>query len=157
MSLILGIDPGSRLCGYGLIEATGNRLAFVDCGFIEVAELAFPLRLHLSLAGDRIFAALDLDPKHRRVITGIAQRLLFGRAQAHPLVRAVAAVAEEPAAGAVVSHLHVEAGRNPVHALLGEGVHLRSGERASLSQFDEPQVLWSAQTCVLGPDYPELS
>lgn len=45
MSLILGIDPGSRLCGYGLIEAAGNRLTFVDCGFIEVAELAFPLRL----------------------------------------------------------------------------------------------------------------
>ena len=44
-----------------------------------------------------------------------------------------------------------------MHALLGEGVHLRSSERSSLSQFDEPQELWSPQTCVLGPDYPELS
>ena len=56
----------------------------------------------------------------------------------------------------MVPHLHVEAGRNPVHALLGEGVLLRSGERASLGQFDEPQ-LWSPQTCVLSRDHPGLS
>lgn len=45
MAVILGIDPGSRVCGYGLVDAVGNRLRFIDCGTIEVAGLDFPLRL----------------------------------------------------------------------------------------------------------------
>jgi len=34
---ILGIDPGSRAAGYGLIEVAGARLNFVACGVIRVA------------------------------------------------------------------------------------------------------------------------
>ena len=30
MSLIIGIDPGSRLTGYGIIERDGAKLRFVD-------------------------------------------------------------------------------------------------------------------------------
>jgi crossover junction endodeoxyribonuclease RuvC len=29
---IIGIDPGLRRCGWGVIESTGNRLGFVACG-----------------------------------------------------------------------------------------------------------------------------
>jgi crossover junction endodeoxyribonuclease RuvC len=29
---IMGIDPGLRRCGWGVIEASGNRLSFVACG-----------------------------------------------------------------------------------------------------------------------------
>jgi crossover junction endodeoxyribonuclease RuvC len=29
---IIGIDPGLRRCGWGVIETSGNRLAFVACG-----------------------------------------------------------------------------------------------------------------------------
>jgi crossover junction endodeoxyribonuclease RuvC len=29
---IIGIDPGLRRCGWGVIEASGNRLSFVACG-----------------------------------------------------------------------------------------------------------------------------
>ncbi len=36
MTLILGIDPGSRQTGYGVINAVGNRLEFVDCGCIRL-------------------------------------------------------------------------------------------------------------------------
>jgi crossover junction endodeoxyribonuclease RuvC len=35
---ILGVDPGSRRCGYGVVEATAEgavRLAYVECGVIE--------------------------------------------------------------------------------------------------------------------------
>jgi crossover junction endodeoxyribonuclease RuvC len=32
MTLILGIDPGSRATGYGVIESVGNRLKYVGCG-----------------------------------------------------------------------------------------------------------------------------
>lgn len=28
----MGIDPGLRRCGWGVIEASGNRLSFVGCG-----------------------------------------------------------------------------------------------------------------------------
>ncbi|MEN8140163.1 MAG: crossover junction endodeoxyribonuclease RuvC [Thermodesulfobacteriota bacterium] len=36
--LILGIDPGSRITGYGVIRAEGHRLTFLACGTIKVAN-----------------------------------------------------------------------------------------------------------------------
>lgn len=45
MSLILGIDPGSRVTGYGLIEASGNRLRYVACGCIRTIGDSHPQRL----------------------------------------------------------------------------------------------------------------
>src|SRR3954453_10581146 len=35
---ILGIDPGLRRTGWGVIEIDGNRLAFVGCGSVEPPE-----------------------------------------------------------------------------------------------------------------------
>jgi crossover junction endodeoxyribonuclease RuvC len=35
---ILGIDPGLRRTGWGVIEIDGNRLGFVACGSVEPAE-----------------------------------------------------------------------------------------------------------------------
>jgi crossover junction endodeoxyribonuclease RuvC len=37
---ILGIDPGLRRTGWGLIEAIGNRLIYVACGLLETDERA---------------------------------------------------------------------------------------------------------------------
>ena len=31
---IIGIDPGLRRCGWGVIESSGNRLSFVACGTV---------------------------------------------------------------------------------------------------------------------------
>ena len=45
MSLVLGIDPGSRVTGYGLIDIQGNRLSYVDCGCIRTEGGALPARL----------------------------------------------------------------------------------------------------------------
>ena len=51
---ILGIDPGLRNMGYGLIECEGSRLAFVACGSVHsdaALSLAERLRqLHEGLA-----------------------------------------------------------------------------------------------------------
>ena len=45
---ILGIDPGSRATGYGLIIKEGNRLIHVDNGVIRPPEKAdLPQRLHV--------------------------------------------------------------------------------------------------------------
>jgi crossover junction endodeoxyribonuclease RuvC len=54
MALILGIDPGSRVCGYGLIQATGNKLQYIASGCIRVEDLPFTQRLkviHDELSG----------------------------------------------------------------------------------------------------------
>ena len=45
MTLILGIDPGSRATGYGLIESVGNRLKYVACGCIRPTPGDHPQRL----------------------------------------------------------------------------------------------------------------
>lgn len=45
MSLVLGIDPGSRVTGYGVIDVQGNRLSYVDCGCIRSEGGALPARL----------------------------------------------------------------------------------------------------------------
>lgn len=37
MVRIIGIDPGLRRCGWGVIESEGNRLRFVACGTIMPA------------------------------------------------------------------------------------------------------------------------
>ena len=35
---ILGIDPGSRVCGYGIIHAAGTALSYVECGLLTAPE-----------------------------------------------------------------------------------------------------------------------
>jgi crossover junction endodeoxyribonuclease RuvC len=35
---ILGIDPGSRVCGYGMILADGGGLTYVECGVLTAPE-----------------------------------------------------------------------------------------------------------------------
>ena len=43
---ILGIDPGSRLTGYGIVDSIGTSIELVDCGSISAAgEHADRLRL----------------------------------------------------------------------------------------------------------------
>lgn len=37
--IILGIDPGSRVTGYGIIRIQGNQSYYVDCGCIRTAAL----------------------------------------------------------------------------------------------------------------------
>ena len=46
MSIILGIDPGSRITGYGVIEVDGSKCFYVDSGCIRTdTELDLPERL----------------------------------------------------------------------------------------------------------------
>ena len=35
---ILGIDPGLRRTGWGMIEAEGNRLVYLACGSVATSE-----------------------------------------------------------------------------------------------------------------------
>ncbi len=45
MTLILGIDPGSRITGYGLIEATGQTTRYVESGCLRLQTDSLAERL----------------------------------------------------------------------------------------------------------------
>lgn len=52
MALILGIDPGSRVTGYGIIRAVGNRQEYVTSGCIRTADRStLPQRLDVIFDG----------------------------------------------------------------------------------------------------------
>ncbi|MEW5008559.1 MAG: crossover junction endodeoxyribonuclease RuvC [Cycloclasticus sp.] len=50
---ILGIDPGSRVTGYGLIEVNGRAVKYVDSGCIRTGGGALPSRLKTIHLGVR--------------------------------------------------------------------------------------------------------
>lgn len=45
MALILGIDPGSRKTGFGIIELVNGRAGYITSGVIRIPELGLPQRL----------------------------------------------------------------------------------------------------------------
>ena len=51
MAIILGIDPGSRVTGYGVIRSHGNRLEFLDCGVVRVEMKSHAERLQTIFKG----------------------------------------------------------------------------------------------------------
>lgn len=53
MAVILGIDPGSCVTGYGLIQVERNALCYVDCGCIRVSGDLIGGRLQQIFTGLR--------------------------------------------------------------------------------------------------------
>jgi crossover junction endodeoxyribonuclease RuvC len=48
---ILGIDPGLRVTGFGVIHKQGNKLAYVASGIIKTPDADLPQRLKTILVG----------------------------------------------------------------------------------------------------------
>lgn len=48
---ILGIDPGSRITGYGVIEVTGTKAAYVASGCVRTGNGSLPERLKAIFEG----------------------------------------------------------------------------------------------------------
>jgi crossover junction endodeoxyribonuclease RuvC len=64
--IILGIDPGSRITGFGLIDNQANRIAYITSGNIRVSGDSLPQRLGY------IFSAIDeVIREHRPCQMGI--------------------------------------------------------------------------------------
>lgn len=60
-SLVLGIDPGTAVTGFGVVAFDGRAPALVECGVIRTtAREALPLRLHDIFEGVR-----ELIARHR--------------------------------------------------------------------------------------------
>lgn len=55
---ILGIDPGSRATGYGVIEQQGSRLIYVACGVIRAAD-RYSFSDRLKIIHDGIFEVIE--------------------------------------------------------------------------------------------------
>ena len=60
---ILGIDPGSRLTGYGIIDSIPGKVGFVACGVIKTT-VKYPLANRLNEIFDGINEVIQLhDPE----------------------------------------------------------------------------------------------
>jgi crossover junction endodeoxyribonuclease RuvC len=70
--IILGIDPGTAMLGYGIVDRTGPRLRAIDYGVITTTpDMTLPMRLAV------IYTALtDLIELHAPAIMGV-ERLFF--------------------------------------------------------------------------------
>jgi crossover junction endodeoxyribonuclease RuvC len=64
---ILGIDPGLRRTGWGLIEAEGNRLIHVACGSLETSERA-ALGERLVAIHDGLLAVIERYSPHEAAV-----------------------------------------------------------------------------------------
>jgi crossover junction endodeoxyribonuclease RuvC len=86
MVRIIGIDPGLRRCGWGLIEATGNRLSYVACGTLtprtdgDLADRLAELHIGLIALLDR-FAPDEAAVEETFVNQGARSALLLGQAR----------------------------------------------------------------------------
>ena len=55
---IIGIDPGLRRCGWGVIDSKGNRLSFIACGTVT-PPVDLPLAERLVVLHRDLLALLD--------------------------------------------------------------------------------------------------
>ncbi|MBE9515862.1 MAG: crossover junction endodeoxyribonuclease RuvC [Proteobacteria bacterium] len=68
MMRILGIDPGSRTTGYGVVELDGQRILYIDSGCIRCGDGALPDRL------DVIFRSIsEIINQHRPQVASVEQ------------------------------------------------------------------------------------
>lgn len=115
MAIILGIDPGSRKCGYGLVNATGSRLEFVACGVIRVETLAFPERLQT------IFTTLrEVIDEHHPQIAAI-EEVFVGKSASSALKLGHARGAAMVACSSRRLEVHEYATRKVKQSIVGTG------------------------------------
>jgi crossover junction endodeoxyribonuclease RuvC len=83
---IIGIDPGLRRCGWGIIDSDGNRLAFVAAGTITPpTDEPLPLRLRHLFDGlsalIRRYEPQEAAVEETFVSAGARSALLLGQAR----------------------------------------------------------------------------
>ena len=91
---ILGIDPGSRVTGYGIIESDGVRSTYVSSGCIRAADLEFPARLKTIFDGVAEvvgeFAPDEIAIEQVFVSKSVQSALKLGQARGAALAAALA-------------------------------------------------------------------
>lgn len=64
---ILGIDPGSRATGYGVIVKKGNRLSYVACGIIRLGD-KYSFNDRLKVIFDGLCEVIEI---HKPVVAAV--------------------------------------------------------------------------------------
>ena len=92
---ILGIDPGSRITGYGIVDVTGTNVRYVDCGCLKVRSEELGERLRQIHDGIRTIAtdhnAVEVAAEKVFVHRNPASAIKLGQARGAALVAAVGA------------------------------------------------------------------
>ena len=90
---VLGIDPGTRIMGYGVIESKDNEIALVDCGALVSPERS-PIGERLSYLYNELLKIIRLHQpdavavEQPFVAKNVRTALAIGRAQAVALLAA---------------------------------------------------------------------
>jgi crossover junction endodeoxyribonuclease RuvC len=95
---VLGIDPGSRRCGYGVISREGGRLTVMESGVLVPGPRPMAERLALLLTGlgDVIARTTPDEVSIEQIFAGISPRSALALGQARGVALAVAAKAGLP-------------------------------------------------------------
>jgi crossover junction endodeoxyribonuclease RuvC len=129
--VVVGIDPGTQRCGYGVVARTGSRLSVVESGVLVPGDHALPRRLALILDGlEAMFARTRAEAVAvEAVFAGVSPRSALVLGQARGVVLAAAARAGIPVAEyapsqakqALTGHGHAEKAQmvRMVRALFG--------------------------------------
>jgi crossover junction endodeoxyribonuclease RuvC len=96
--IVLGIDPGSRRCGFGAVERAGGRLRVVASGVLAPGDLPLPDRLARILDGlsEVIARSAPGEVSIEHVFTGVSPRSALVLGQARGVALAAAARAGLP-------------------------------------------------------------
>jgi len=96
--VVVGIDPGTQRCGYGVVARTGSRLRIVESGVLVPGDRPLPHRLALILDGlEAVFARAGAEVVAvESVFSGVSPRSALVLGQARGVVLAAAARAGLP-------------------------------------------------------------
>lgn len=96
--VVVGVDPGTQRCGYGVVARTGSRLRVVESGVLVPGDHDLPRRLALILDGlEALFSRARADAVAvETVFAGVSPRSALVLGQARGVVLAAAARAGVP-------------------------------------------------------------
>jgi crossover junction endodeoxyribonuclease RuvC len=96
--IVLGIDPGSRRCGFGVVVREAGRLRVIESGVLVPGERPMAVRLGLLLAGltEVVSRVRPDEVAVEQVFTGASPRSALVLGQARGVALAVAARAGLP-------------------------------------------------------------
>lgn len=115
MAIILGIDPGSRKTGYGVICASGNKLEYIASGCVRTAGEDFPQRIKQIFDGIAEVISLHI-PQHCAI-----EEVFMGKSAASALKLGQARGAAMSAALAQDLPVSEYSARKVKQALVGSG------------------------------------
>jgi len=95
---VLGIDPGSRRCGYGVVARDGGRLTVVESGVLAPGDRPMAERLALLLEGliEVVARTRPAEVSIEQIYAGISPRSALALGQARGVAMAVAGRAGLP-------------------------------------------------------------